>query len=399
MGLYYVKTKHEKTHFKVTSVSPIYIPAGIITANDLNALKAWFEISDCTAGINGGNPGTVVFQYSPDDEATWIDIPAQNGGSFTGNGVDFHLEITANSGIFPPVVRYKFTAPANESYTVVNIRRIHTLPGVFYGPPAASSGGIFGFGAVGAAGRSAAQLGAVDVVPVPAATGYNYLTSTSFTKTVANDGQALDVYIRGALAAFSAALQFNRNGTLTTPVLDTTTAANNRPLPSVQVAGDSLAPVAMGTGADGATVQRVTLSTRHEAVTTPVATRISDSTEFTTAHENYELNTQFVKAAKTLRLPVSANLNGWDFTNNTRKELRADTNGDLQTKVMNQPTSIINSNVLVPVNYDTIVPNFAGALTDVYVYKTGGVGGATVATVTITYVAIDKAVIASIVRT
>lgn len=52
--------------------------------------------------------------------------------------------------------------------------------------------------------------------------------------------------------------QFKRNGTSTTPVLDTSTATNNRPAPSVQLAGDSLGPVAMDTGATGATVQRVT---------------------------------------------------------------------------------------------------------------------------------------------
>jgi hypothetical protein len=57
------------------------------------------------------------------------------------------------------------------------------------------------------------------------------------------------------------------------------------------------------------------------------------------------------------------------------------------------------SGALIPVAYDTIVPNLAGATTDIYVYKTGGVGGATVATLTINYVAADKLVISSVVRT
>ena len=54
------------------------------------------------------------------------------------------------------------------------------------------------------------------------------------------------------------------------------------------------------------------------------------------------------------------------------------------------------SGALVPVSYDNIAVNLAGATADVYTYK---VGVATVATVTITYVDATKAVISTIVRT
>lgn len=60
--------------------------------------------------------------------------------------------------------------------------------------------------------------------------------------------------------------------------------------------------------------------------------------------------------------------------------------------------SIKVSNVLIPVDYDSIVPDYSGLNADVYVYKTGGVSGITVATVTITYADATKAVISSVVR-
>jgi hypothetical protein len=49
--------------------------------------------------------------------------------------------------------------------------------------------------------------------------------------------------------------------------------------------------------------------------------------------------------------------------------------------------------------FDTIIPNLAGASTDIYTYKTGGIGGTTTATLTINYSDATKAIISSIVRT
>jgi hypothetical protein len=51
---------------------------------------------------------------------------------------------------------------------------------------------------------------------------------------------------------------------------------------------------------------------------------------------------------------------------------------------------------LVKVSFDYISANYAGATTDVWTYKTGGSGGTTVATVTITYVDSSKAQISTI---
>lgn len=382
--------RRQKENFKVTSTVSINIPGDPISANDMAAFGAWFEITDATAGVTVGTPGTVVLEYTPDDGTTWVTVPGMIGGSITGNGVDFNLQASSLTGVFPPVVRFTFTAPAGESYVVKKIRRLQFEPGLVAALRSTAGSAVAGFGVVTSASRVAAMLGSIDKVPTPSATGYNYLTRTAFTKTLANDGSAIDVNIAASSFAFSAQMQINYAGTPTVPAFYPATPASNKPMPTVQVAGDGLGIVTMGSGADSVLTPRVTLSTRHEDITTPLAFKLSDGTEIPTAHENFDLNTQFVKAAKTLRLPVSAAMVGWDFTNNTRKEVRTNPSGDLRVE---------QTNALIPTAYDYIGMNYAGATADVYTYKTGGSGGTTVATLTVNYTGVDKSVISSVVRT
>jgi hypothetical protein len=62
----------------------------------------------------------------------------------------------------------------------------------------------------------------------------------------------------------------------------------------------------------------------------------------------------------------------------------------------NQTTiPVLTNNSLVKVAYDALVPTF-NATSDVWVYKTGGILGTTVATVTINYVDATKAVILNV---
>lgn len=49
------------------------------------------------------------------------------------------------------------------------------------------------------------------------------------------------------------------------------------------------------------------------------------------------------------------------------------------------PWSVAEQNVLVPEQYDYIELGYAGDLVTTATYKTGGAGGATVATLTVTY--------------
>lgn len=54
---------------------------------------------------------------------------------------------------------------------------------------------------------------------------------------------------------------------------------------------------------------------------------------------------------------------------------------------------------LVTRAYDSIVPSYPDNVTEVYVYKSGGVSGTTVATVTVTYTDATKERYVSIVKT
>jgi hypothetical protein len=57
------------------------------------------------------------------------------------------------------------------------------------------------------------------------------------------------------------------------------------------------------------------------------------------------------------------------------------------------------SGTLVSEVFDFISANYAGATTDVYTYKSGGSGGTTVATVTITYTDSTKGTISTVAKT
>lgn len=76
--------------------------------------------------------------------------------------------------------------------------------------------------------------------------------------------------------------QYTRNGTATTALLDTTTAANNRPFPVLALSADGAAPFDTNSGAAAATTLRTVLATRHEAAATPLSLRLSDGTNFIT---------------------------------------------------------------------------------------------------------------------
>lgn len=54
---------------------------------------------------------------------------------------------------------------------------------------------------------------------------------------------------------------------------------------------------------------------------------------------------------------------------------------------------------LIPVAYDTIIPALGGATTDTYTYKTGGIAGTTVATLSINYTDATKVTVTSYVVT
>jgi hypothetical protein len=275
MSLDFKTLRREKENFKVDSSAPVYVPGGVVSANDMACLAAWFEITNST--VDAGNPGTVTIEYSPDDGSTWVTLPGTTSCTITANGANWNIQTSSGTGVFPPLIRFKFIAAAGKVYTVAKIRRSFVTPGL--------------------------------VAP-----------------------------LRGGAAA----------------------------------------PTPVGS---------------------PSFVALSDGTNSIAPFDNYALNTQWTDNTQAYKVPVSASLVGWDFTNNLRKEIRTDTNGDLQTKVMNFPTSVLQGNALIPVAYDYIGMDYTGVTADVYTYKTGGAGGVTVATLTVNYTGVDKSVISSVVRT
>ncbi len=77
------------------------------------------------------------------------------------------------------------------------------------------------------------------------------------------------------------------------------------------------------------------------------------------------------------------------LTDGAETGLFVDQNGNLLVGSQNQ---------LVTVSYDAIAADESGATTDVYQYKTGGLAGTTVATVTVTYTSSAKTSLQSVVR-
>lgn len=62
-------------------------------------------------------------------------------------------------------------------------------------------------------------------------------------------------------------------------------------------------------------------------------------------------------------------------------------------------TNVIENSALVPFAFDYIAADYSGLTEDIYTYKTGGVLGATVATVTVTWTTSAKTVLSTVART
>lgn len=150
----------------------------------------------------------------------------------------------------------------------------------------------------------------------------NNLTQLAGNAVNTGNGASGTGTLRVSLASDSTgvvASQFTRNAAAQTPTLDTVTAANNRPIPIVNLAGDGLAPLDVNSGAAGTTTLRTVLATRHEAAATPVAIRLSDGSAFITnlATNLAQYGGSTVGASNALHVQPGT---GATFTLNTRHE-------------------------------------------------------------------------------
>ena len=73
-------------------------------------------------------------------------------------------------------------------------------------------------------------------------------------------------------------------------------------------------------------------------------------------------------------------------------------NFEESTKYPKSTRRVNIKNTLVTEAYDYVGVTYPNSTTEVYIFKTGGVGGTTVATVTVVYTAADKESLSSVTR-
>jgi hypothetical protein len=74
-------------------------------------------------------------------------------------------------------------------------------------------------------------------------------------------------------------------------------------------------------------------------------------------------------------------------------------NSDTREPTMNVAGSVSFTNGLYVGNWDYLSFDGSGTYTDVYVYKSGGASGTTLATITITYTTAAKTVLVTVIKT
>lgn len=250
--------------------------------------------------------------------------------------------------------------------------------------------------------------------------------------------------VSGSIVLTPSPILIDRNGTDTEVAFDTATPANNRPLPVTVLAGDSLAPLSVGSGANTATTLRtsanIALSGTNVSAANPVpvspgtgaifnvSVQGDPSTETTLLQVSTRVNnvnssvqalltdTQLRAApvpvsAVSLPLPSGASTGALQASGNASltsidgKVATETTLAAINTKTATLisgrvpvNSEITKTNFGVPV-HDAINVDVSGGALDVYTFRTGGVAGTIVATITINYTDATKATILSVVRT
>lgn len=263
--------------------------------------------------------------------------------------------------------------------------------------------------------------------------------------------------VSGSFALTPSPILIRRNGADQSVTLDTASSANNRPLPTTLLAGDSLGPVATGVGISNSQTLRVHLgngsSIDVNITNTVLDVRVGDSAgnglTSTNVGGKQSLDTNVTQSA----LPTGASTSALQTAGNASiasvdTKLTSQATAALQTSGNASLTSIdskvtavdtgavvVASSALptgaatettlaaintktptleagrVPVNaeitksnfgvpvHDAINVNVSGGTLDVYTFRTGGVAGTVVGTITINYTDATKGTIASVVRT
>lgn len=146
--------------------------------------------------------------------------------------------------------------------------------------------------------------------------------------------------VSGALTITPSPILITRNGVDQEVTLDTAAPANNRPLPTVQLAGDSLAPVAVGVGISNSQTMRVHVgngtSIDVNVTNTVLDVRIGDSAgnglTSTNVGGKQSLDTNVTQSA----LPIGASTAALQTTGNTSLS-------SIDTKLISQATAALQT--------------------------------------------------------
>jgi hypothetical protein len=106
-----------------TDTNP-YVAEYAITPNEISFTGGYVDVSAVSAGINAGNPATILLEYSKDGGTKWYGVTGLTADPIDAVG-QFGVEVGGQVFV-GPLMRITVTPPAGESITIteVGIRRI-----------------------------------------------------------------------------------------------------------------------------------------------------------------------------------------------------------------------------------------------------------------------------------
>lgn len=296
----------------VDNANPGYFDLGGLTGNDSVSLM----VSVVVAQYAGATNTTIMsVEQSFDDSLTWVAL--SNTVTITGAGTWVWRHDNAANGQLAPKVRLKILPPAGD--TVLLSKLVRTFLPSNTATPSVTTPGAGGI-------ATEATLAAIEALLIA-----KFDTATS----------GLNTSIQATTTAVNTQVD-TKTSTLNTSIQATTTAVNTQVdtktsalNTSIQATTTAITSLDKGAGlTTAATLRNVPasdaphlLAPRHEAVGTPLATRLSDGVDFLTSLAIAAAQLTFATAAKALH--VISTMTGWDGA--THREIAVDTSGNLKT--------------------------------------------------------------------
>ena len=393
--------------------------------SDVNPLSLRFSLGDRgenyvflaldVAAITGNVVCTI--EQSFDGGTTWEVVAGITGGTFNSTGMK-KIYMTSASGVISPVCRLVITPAAGQTCQLNNIKRLTGIRTVALSSPVSVDLGPLVVEATLTNVKLDTLIAATDTLEANTDQLETLITSTNTKLDTVNTNlgdidlntDGLEALITSTNAKLDTLITQTDglevsvgNVDVNTDQLETLVGATNTKLDTVitQTDGiegsltsiDSKLPVSLGQKLSAGSLSVVMSSDSATPLPTGAATEVTLG----------KIEDEMVAALIELSginggLPDS--LGRKAATGSTGVVLSTEDKTSLDAIGTKLDTLIAKtSGSLITVAHDAIVPNESGLTTNVYVYKTGGVGGTTVATLTITYTGADKLVATSYVVT